>query len=120
MAAIAEMMPPRWFTPDFITREPAAVARVLDMLRGTDPGGYAGCGEAIAGMDLRPALGGIKAPTLVIAGAEDPAAPTRQAPGGTTPTCATRWCPGWTRGTARCPAPRTGPSWASPAAGSAR
>lgn len=26
MAAIAEMMPPRWFTPDFIAREPAAVA----------------------------------------------------------------------------------------------
>ena len=78
MAAIAGMMPPRWFTPDFIAREPAAVARVLDMLRGTDPGGYAGCGEAIAGMDLRPALGAIKAPTLVIAGAEDPAAPPWQ------------------------------------------
>ena len=78
MAAIAEMMPPRWFTPDFIAREPAAVALVLDMLRGTDPGGYAGCGEAIAGMDLRPALAAIKAPTLVIAGAEDPAAPPWQ------------------------------------------
>ncbi len=45
------------------------------MLRGTDPRGYAGCGEAIAGMDLRPALARIKAPTLVLAGAEDPAAP---------------------------------------------
>ena len=78
MAAISEMMPPRWFTPDFIAREPAAVALVLDMLRGTDPRGYAGCGEAIAGMDLRPALGSIKAPTLVIAGAEDPAAPPWQ------------------------------------------
>jgi 3-oxoadipate enol-lactonase len=78
MAAIAGMMPPRWFTPDFIAREPAAVARVLDMLRGTDPAGYAGCGEAIAGMDLRPALGAIQAPTLVIAGAEDPAAPPWQ------------------------------------------
>ena len=78
MAAIAGMMPPRWFTPDFIAREPAAVARVLDMLRGTDPVGYAGCGEAIAGMDLRQALGAIKAPTLVIAGAEDPAAPPWQ------------------------------------------
>jgi 3-oxoadipate enol-lactonase len=78
MAAIAEMMPSRWFTPDFIAREPAAVALVLDMLRGTDPGGYAGCGEAIAGMDLRQALGAIKAPALVIAGAEDPAAPPWQ------------------------------------------
>jgi 3-oxoadipate enol-lactonase len=78
MAAISEMIPPRWFTPDFIAREPAAVSCVLDMLLGTDPGGYAGCGEAIAAMDLRPALGSIKAPTLVIAGAEDQAAPPWQ------------------------------------------
>jgi 3-oxoadipate enol-lactonase len=40
--------------------------------------GYAGCGEAIAAMDLRPALGAIKVPTLVIAGAEDQAAPPWQ------------------------------------------
>ena len=78
MAAISEMVPPRWFTPDFIARQPAAVAFVMDMLHGTDPEGYAGCGEAIAGMDLRPALGAVKAPTLVIAGAEDPAAPPWQ------------------------------------------
>jgi 3-oxoadipate enol-lactonase len=75
MTAISEMIPPRWFTADFIAREPAAVAFVMDMLHGTDPSGYAGCGEAIADVDLRPALGSIKAPTLVIAGAEDPAAP---------------------------------------------
>jgi len=78
MAAIAEMVPSRWFTPDFIARQPAAVGVVVDMLLGTDPEGYAGCGEAIAGMDLRPALGAIKAPTLVISGAEDQAAPPWQ------------------------------------------
>ena len=78
MAAISEMVPPRWFPPDFIAREPAAVAFVMDMLHGTDPEGYAGCGEAIAGVDLRPALGTIKAPTLVIAGTEDTAAPPWQ------------------------------------------
>ena len=48
------------------------------MLHGTDPVGYAGCGEAIAAMDLGPALGAIKAPTLVIGGAEDQAAPPWQ------------------------------------------
>src|SRR6185437_14457944 len=42
-AAIGEMVPPRWFTPDFIARQPAAVAFVVDMLLGTDPAGYAGC-----------------------------------------------------------------------------
>ncbi len=66
MAAISETVPPRWFTPDFIA---------MDTLHGTDPAGYAGCAEAIAAMDLRPAPGAIKAPTLVIAGAEDQAAP---------------------------------------------
>ena len=81
MAAISEMTPPRWFTADFIARQPAAVSAVLDMLLGTDPGGYAGCAEAIADLDLdplAPALGAIKAPTLVLAGAEDPAAPPWQ------------------------------------------
>ncbi len=78
MTAIREMTPPRWFTPDFIVRQPGAVAAVVDMLLGTDPQGYAGCGEAIADLDLRPALGSIKAPTLVIAGADDVAAPPWQ------------------------------------------
>jgi 3-oxoadipate enol-lactonase len=78
MAAISEMVPPRWFTPDFIARQPAAVAAVMDMLHGTDPQGYAGCAEAIADLDLAPALGSIKAPTLVISGAEDVAAPPWQ------------------------------------------
>ena len=79
MAAIAEMTPPRWFTPDFIARQPRAVAAVTDMLLGTDPQGYAGCGEAIADLDLAAALASVKAPTLVIAGAEDIAAPPWQA-----------------------------------------
>jgi 3-oxoadipate enol-lactonase len=78
MAAISEMVPPRWFTADFIARQPAAVSAVVNMLLGTDPEGYAGCGEAIADLDLTPALGAIKAPTLVLAGAEDPAAPPWQ------------------------------------------
>jgi 3-oxoadipate enol-lactonase len=78
MAAISEMIPPRWFTADFIARQPAAVSAVMDMLLGTDPQGYAGCAEAIADVDLAPALSTIKAPTLVLAGAEDLAAPPWQ------------------------------------------
>ena len=62
----------------WLARQPAAVAFVVDMLLGTDPAGYAGCAAAVAAMDLRPALGAIKAPTLVIAGAEDQAAPPWQ------------------------------------------
>jgi 3-oxoadipate enol-lactonase len=75
MAPQAGLALPRWFTPAFIAREPAAVAAVRQMLDETSPGGYAGCGEAVAALDLRPQLGLVRAPTLVVSGAEDIAAP---------------------------------------------
>jgi 3-oxoadipate enol-lactonase len=75
MASIAEPVVSRWFTPQFRDRCPSVPASFVDGLLGTDPQGYAGCCDAIAAMDLRPALGSITAPTLVIAGAQDPATP---------------------------------------------
>jgi 3-oxoadipate enol-lactonase len=75
MAALAGVVVPRWFTPRFMASEPEQVETVVAMLTGTNPEGYAGCGEAIAAMDLRPHLGSVKAPTLVVSGAEDVAAP---------------------------------------------
>jgi 3-oxoadipate enol-lactonase len=75
MAALAGAVVPRWFTPRFVASEPERVATVVAMLKGTNPEGYAGCGEAIAAMDLRPYLGSVKAPALVVSGAEDVAAP---------------------------------------------
>jgi 3-oxoadipate enol-lactonase len=58
-----------------MAREPARVKAVTEMLLHTSPEGYAGCAEAIAALDLRPRLGKVKAPTLVVSGAEDIAAP---------------------------------------------
>jgi 3-oxoadipate enol-lactonase len=75
MAALADMVVPRWFTPRFAASEPEQVETVVAMLKGTSPEGYAGCGEAIAALDLRPQLGNVKAPTLVVSGTEDVAAP---------------------------------------------
>ena len=75
MDAIAATVVPRWFTPSFLARHPDEVEPVLAMLRGTAPEGYAGCGEAIAALDLRPLLPSVRTPTLVLSGAEDPAAP---------------------------------------------
>lgn len=49
------------------------------MLLGTPAEGYAGCCEAVRDADLGTRLGAISAPTLVIAGADDPAAPPDQA-----------------------------------------
>src|SRR5215469_14546731 len=74
-SAIADTVVARWFTPAFRAGSPEAVAAVVDDLKATTPDGYAGCGDAIASMDLRPLLSSVTAPTLVIAGAEDPAAP---------------------------------------------
>ncbi|HEV7931967.1 MAG TPA: 3-oxoadipate enol-lactonase [Actinomadura sp.] len=74
---VADTTGSRWFTPAF-RGEPAAEA-MLAAMRATHPGGYAACCDALAGYDLRPELPGITAPTLVIAGRDDPATPVAHA-----------------------------------------
>ena len=75
MTSITEQSVGRWFTPAFVAREPAVAAEFAADLERIDAAGYAGCCAAIAGMDLRAQLGGIRASAVVIAGAEDPATP---------------------------------------------
>jgi 3-oxoadipate enol-lactonase len=75
MTSIVEPSLGRWFTPAFAAREPEVTAAFGADLERTDPEGYAACCEAIAAMDLRPLLGSVTAPTLVISAAEDPATP---------------------------------------------
>jgi 3-oxoadipate enol-lactonase len=79
VGAIADAVLERWFTPPFRESHPGTVAWAGGMLRGTPAEGYAGCCEAIRDADLRGRLGAISAATLVVAGAEDPAAPVDQA-----------------------------------------
>ena len=76
---ISDAILDRWFTPPFHKSRPDIVEWAGRMLRDTPVGGYAGCCEAIRDADLRGRLGGIQAPTLVIAGADDPAAPVDKA-----------------------------------------
>ncbi|WP_329792487.1 3-oxoadipate enol-lactonase [Lentzea sp. DG1S-22] len=68
--AVAESVVQRWFTPAYRDRAPWEA-----MVAATPAEGYASCCEAIAGMDQRAGLRGITAPTLAIAGADDPATP---------------------------------------------
>src|SRR5215469_8526808 len=75
MASVSGAVVGRWFTPSFAATAPQVVSEFTAELERTDPGGYAGCCEAIASMDLRADLAGITAPTLVLAGADDPATP---------------------------------------------
>ncbi|MFL5415787.1 MAG: 3-oxoadipate enol-lactonase [Myxococcales bacterium] len=65
----------RWFTPEFRAREPEAVEKVRRMLLETPPAGYAACCAAIRDQDQREAICAIPVPTLVVAGARDPATP---------------------------------------------
>jgi 3-oxoadipate enol-lactonase len=79
MAAVADMVIGRWFTPAFQVRRPDAVAGIKTILLATPPEGYAATCEALAAMDLRDDLPRIAASTLVIAGAEDQATPREHA-----------------------------------------
>lgn len=63
----------RWFTKEFRERAPKTLLRMRELFVATPVKGYVACVEAIRDMDLREALGKIKAPTLVIAGRYDPA-----------------------------------------------
>ncbi len=65
----------RWFTAGYLDRDPEIGATVASMLASADAEGYAGCCEAIGAMDQRGDLARIAAPTLVIAGADDPVTP---------------------------------------------
>lgn len=75
MSAVSDILVDRWLSPEFRSRNPDQEAGLRTMLLAIDPEGYAGCCEAIAGMDLRPLLPRIMAPTLVVAAREDPATP---------------------------------------------
>jgi 3-oxoadipate enol-lactonase/4-carboxymuconolactone decarboxylase len=65
---LVEVTAKRWFAG------PADPALLAD-LAAADPEGYASCCDALAAYDLRQELAGITAPTLVLAGRDDPATP---------------------------------------------
>ena len=71
--AVASTVVLRWFTPVFAERNPSVVERMRSMIASTPREGYAACCEVVGRTDLRPDLAAIRAPTLVVAGAEDPA-----------------------------------------------
>ena len=75
MTSIAPAVVERWFTSAFRQKTPETVARILKMIEETNPEGYAACCAAVRDFDCREQLGKIRVPTLVIAGAHDPATP---------------------------------------------
>lgn len=69
LAGLAETANSRWFTSGF------TVPELVDDHRDADPEAYAACCDALAAFDIREDLSRITAPTLLIAGREDPATP---------------------------------------------
>lgn len=74
MGAVADNVVQRWFTPPNQTGEGARATR-RRLIEEVKAEGYAFCCEAIGAMDLRGRIGAIRAPTLVLSGAADPATP---------------------------------------------
>ncbi|MFS7878205.1 bifunctional 3-oxoadipate enol-lactonase/4-carboxymuconolactone decarboxylase PcaDC [Streptomyces asiaticus] len=75
--AMVASRPGTWFSHDF-ARTPVGAALIED-LRATDRAGYAACCDVLATYDMTADLAKITAPTLVVAGRDDPATPPSHA-----------------------------------------
>lgn len=65
----------RWFGPGFVEREPDRASALLHALSDAVDEGYVQVCGAVAGFDVRDALGRVSAPVLALAGEADPATP---------------------------------------------
>jgi 3-oxoadipate enol-lactonase len=74
-AGVVEGTLGRWFTPGFRASQPTEAARIARLIAATPAAGYIGCAGAIRTLDITARIGAIRAPTLVIAGADDPGTP---------------------------------------------
>jgi 3-oxoadipate enol-lactonase / 4-carboxymuconolactone decarboxylase len=79
MAELADTAPSRWFPEESAARTWPETAELIATHKVVDPAGYAACCDAIAALDLTPALKDISARTLVIAGRQDVATPPAHA-----------------------------------------
>lgn len=75
LAAIADSVLARWFTPRFAQSAPAAYRGYANMLLRTPVEGYAATCAALRDGDLRAAVPAIQSPTLVLCGDGDVATP---------------------------------------------
>lgn len=73
MEAVADVVLPRWFTPSF-----GDVQRFRAMFLAMPPETYVRYCEILRDFDLRGKLGAVEAPTLAVAGADDPTSPPEQ------------------------------------------
>jgi 3-oxoadipate enol-lactonase len=65
----------RWFTPHYLKENPPEVEMIRQQIAATPLAGYLGCSEALRGLNYLERLSGIKLPTLIMVGEEDPGTP---------------------------------------------
>ncbi len=75
LAEVAKGVIARWFTPAFFREQPATAQGYYQMLARTPVEGYIGTCAALRDADLRGGLGAVRAPALVLCGAQDPSTP---------------------------------------------
>jgi 3-oxoadipate enol-lactonase len=78
MASLAPSTLERWFTAPYRAKAKREIERVGAMIASTPVDGFVGCCNAIAAMDQTHLLAGIKTPTLIIVGADDPSTTVAQ------------------------------------------
>lgn len=72
---VADATIERWLTPEFRERDPDSADWLRAMVAASPAEGYAACCDALARMDLREAIGAVRAATLVVVGDDDPSTP---------------------------------------------
>jgi 3-oxoadipate enol-lactonase len=75
MAAIADAVMERWFSPDFFARQPDALAGWRNLFLRTDAAGYVSTCATLRDADLSADVSDIACPVLVIAGSADKSTP---------------------------------------------
>jgi 3-oxoadipate enol-lactonase len=75
MEALSEETMERWFTPAFLRQNPPMVKLIREQILATPVAGYIGCVEAIRRLNYLDRISGIKTPTLIMVGEDDPGTP---------------------------------------------
>jgi len=71
--SVSKVVLDRWFTPEFHAAAPAEVEKIRLVFERSNKEGYLACCAAVKDFDFRETVGGVRVPTLVIAGIHDPA-----------------------------------------------
>jgi 3-oxoadipate enol-lactonase len=75
LSAITDVAMRRLFAPEFQAQHPDLMADRREAFLGTDPDVFRDACAALAALDLRPALGEVEIPVLVLVGEHDEATP---------------------------------------------